>query len=715
MKKSRMIATLKFVVIGLISSVVSLCKTAEAVSADEKQISPNILFILCDDLRWDVFSFMNHPIVKTPNIDKLANNGAVFTNCFVTTSLCSPSRASFLTGQYIHTHKVVFNDEKQELYDTALTFPKLLQKSGYKTAYIGKWHMAGTNKPRPGFDYWISFVGQGKYESNKYNENGAEFVKDGYVTDVLTDYTLNWLNNMPKEEKPFCMILGHKAVHEPFTPAERHKDVYKDSKLIEPKNRSDDLSQKPECQRGHIIRGALLKEFIKRKNVPIPSKIESKEWNPDQKSSVRDYYSCLLGIDESVGKIVEVLKTKNLFDNTIIIFAGDNGYFWGEHHLGDKRWAYEESIRIPFIVHCPKLVKPRIKIEDIVLNIDLAPTILDYAGVSIPSTIQGMSFKPLIEDRKISWRTAFLYEYFQERIYPGIPTILGVRTKDWKYVTYPELKDIDELYDLKTDPHELNNLAVNPEYKTKLDEMKQKFEQMKQETNYVKPNEAELPKREIVNMPAELVLHYDFENVEGEKVWDTTKNQNNGKIINGNIVSGGILGRCINLNGNGFVGIPNTPSLDITKKPVSVSIWIKPNKPDGIIFARGGLSNGYELFLENGKLNFISRVSSEYNIVKSKSVVGNKWLNVTTVITGDYYMKLYIDSVLEGYIEISDLISVNPSDAMELGDDRGSIVGMYKSKPIMFTGLIDELKIYKGELNEEQIKKECETTTKGTE
>ncbi len=451
------------------------------------QKKPNFLFILIDDLRFDACGYMNHQFSKTPNIDYLAKNGAVLSNCFCTTSLCSPSRASLLTGQYAFEHGV-YKNETIELAEDKKTFPMILQSAGYKTAHIGKWHMGPTNNPRPGFGYWLSFKGQGKYDANLLNINNTEIMKTGYITDVLTDYAAEWLENNKSDDKPFCMTIGHKAVHEPFTPAERHKTAYSGIFHNEPKSWGDNYSTKPECQRKLFIHGASPKEIRINQHKVVPPKLENREWKEDEwiQKNIINYYRTLLAVDESVGRIVDKLKSLGKLDSTIIMFAGDNGYFWGEHKLHDKRWAYDESLRIPFIVYYPNGIKPGTVVDEMTLTIDFAPTLLEYANIKIPDNIQGKSWKRLVEGGKESLRGTFFYEYYQEEFYPGIPTIHAVRTKEWKYITYPKLQDIEELYDLISDPHEMNNLVFDPYYGPKRDQMNDELERLKKEIGYIK-------------------------------------------------------------------------------------------------------------------------------------------------------------------------------------------------------------------------------------
>ena len=433
----------------------SLAATGPAVGSEQAARRPNIIFILTDDQRYDAMGCVGHPWLKTPNMDRLAKEGVMFENAFVTTSLCSPSRASFLTGCYAHTHEVFMNNGRDP-NPSVPTFPQLLRKVSYQTAFIGKWHMARANSPRPGFDHWVSFSGQGRYDKNNLNVDGQIVRSEVYITDELTNYAVRFLKR--KHDRPFMLYLSHKAVHGPFKPAGRHENLYSDIEIKSRHNPNDNLATKPEWGR---------------------------KMDKDWKSQIRDYMRSLAAVDESLGRVLETLEAEKILDNTVIIFAGDNGYFHGEHGgMWDKRAAYEPSIRIPLLMRYPPLARPGARCDAMVLNIDLAPTILELAGLSVPGTMQGQSWLDVL--RGGPGRESFLYEYFQEvdRKYKR-PTVLAVRTKRWKYVTYPLADKLtEELYDMKNDPEELNNLIGDAGRADVAEQMKKELERLKRKTNF---------------------------------------------------------------------------------------------------------------------------------------------------------------------------------------------------------------------------------------
>jgi N-acetylglucosamine-6-sulfatase len=445
---------------------------------------PNIIFILTDDQRWDALGCAGHPFLKTPNLDRLRNEGVLFKNAFVTTSLCSPSRASFLTGTYVHTHGVIGNEvaAHDPDWDKTPSFAMLLQKAGYRTGYIGKWHMAPNNRPRPGFDYWFGFKGQGVYVDPVMNEDGTEKQVKGYITEILNDSAVAFINRAAKD-KPFLLYLSHKAVHDPRTVRERDRDLYSGQRLPKPPNFDDDLAGKPKWQRLNVLSHAKLNEPIDVDN--IPDRLPPRPFGARNQDTL-NYFRLLTAVDDGVGMILRALAERGDLDDTVIVFAGDNGYFFGEHRVGDKRLAYEESLRIPMLLRYPRLAKAGSTIEKMVLNIDLAPTLLDLAAERVPPNMQGRSWRPLLQGKADGWRTSFLYEYWLD-LKPTIPDMVGVRTDEWKLVRYPNIRDLDEMYDLKSDPYELHNLAQNTKYAAKATELSTELDRLMRETNYVDP------------------------------------------------------------------------------------------------------------------------------------------------------------------------------------------------------------------------------------
>ena len=393
---------------------------------------------------------MTHPWLETPNLDALARSGVHFRNAFVTTAPCSPSRASILTGQYAHRHRVV--DNGNPVPPGTIFFPQYLQQAGYDTAFVGKWHMGGeSDAPQPGFDRWVSFRGQGTYlpSRNGLNVDGRPVPQKGYITDELTEYAVDWLSARTSS-RLFFLYLSHKAVHSDFVPADRHKGRYRDKPFIAPRTMADT----PENYEGKPIWVRNQRNSWHGVDFPYHSDLDIAEY-------YRRYAETLLAVDESVGRIVGLLRDRKLLESTIVIFMGDNGFAFGEHGLIDKRTAYEESMRVPLLMAGGGLPAGA-SVDHVVANIDIAPTILEAAGLA-PPPMDGRSVLPLARGERIPWRDTLLYEYYWERNFPQTPTMHALRGARNKYIRYYGLWDTDELYDLQADPLETRNFIRDAE------------------------------------------------------------------------------------------------------------------------------------------------------------------------------------------------------------------------------------------------------------
>ena len=425
-----------------------------------KPSKPNVLFILCDDLRPDALGCYGSQYVRTPNIDALARGGVRFANAFCTTSLCSPSRASILTGLYANRHGV--RDNFTELPASLPHWPGRLRETGYATAYLGKWHMGESNDaPRPGFDWFVTHKGQGKYFDTEWNVNGLRReTPKGYYTHVVTDYAIDWLKQRAPGQ-PWALCVGHKAPHSFYTPEEKYQHAFDPVRVPYPAS-AFELDGKPDWIRQrlstwHGIYGPL---FEWRKNFPD----ERPEAVRDLENMVHGYWGTVLSVDDSVGRLVAYLKDTGQFDNTVIVFMGDNGLLEGEHGMVDKRTMHEPSIRIPIIARGPGLPTSRV-VKGQVLTLDIAPSVLDLCGAPPLVNIQGRSWKTLAHGRDPAWRKAWFYEYNYEKQFPYTPNVRGIRTDEWKFIRYPHGdgspdKHLAELYHLTTDGGERRNLAA---------------------------------------------------------------------------------------------------------------------------------------------------------------------------------------------------------------------------------------------------------------
>lgn len=433
----------------------------------------NVILILSDDHRYDFMGFHPDapPFLDTPGFDRMAAGGAHLANAFVTTSLCSPSRASILTGQYAHRHRVV--DNTSGIPEGTVFFPELLHDAGWRTAYIGKWHMGeDVDDPRPGFDHWVSFKGQGDYTGLELNVNGERRPAGGYTTDVLTDMAIDWLDEQRGDDtQPFFLMLGHKAVHSEFVPAPRHAGTYGDVEIpypiTMPKTEAN-LRGQPrwvQAQRygWHGVDYAYHGQF-------------------DFDTFYRRYAETLLALDEGVGRMIDYLENSGLADNTLVIYFSDNGFSLGEHGLIDKRHAYEESIRIPMIAWGPGLVPQGATVDAMVRNIDIAPTILELADVRSTKEVDGRSVLPALRGEPMDSPGELLYEYYWEHAFPHTPTTFALRGDRFKYIYYHGVWDGQELFDLANDPEERFNLIDVPAYQETKEEMSERLWDLLEET-----------------------------------------------------------------------------------------------------------------------------------------------------------------------------------------------------------------------------------------
>ncbi|MDP6354402.1 MAG: sulfatase [Planctomycetota bacterium] len=449
---------------------------------------PNILFVFTDDHAAHAISAYGSKVNKTPNLDRLAKEGMLFRNCYVTNSICGPSRAVILTGKHSHLNGFIrngntFNGQQQ-------TFPKLLQKAGYQTAIVGKWHLRSTPT---GFDYFDVLLGQGPYynPSMKTMADGKVAVQrnTGYTTDVITDKTLAWLKEQRDPDKPFMLMYQHKAPHRNWQPGPRHLTTFDDVTIPEPetlwddyKGRTSSASQQAMTIRNHLSANDLKLNAGPRNLTPEQKKLWDAAYGPKNKAFkeanlegdalvrwkyqryVKDYLRCVQSVDDNLGRVLDYLDETGLAKNTIVIYSSDQGWYLGDHGWYDKRWMYQESLIMPLIVRWPETIKPGSVNEDIVSNLDFAETFLDLAGVEIPPDMQGRSIVPLLKGQKpADWRKSFYYHYYE---FPGAHSVnrhYGVTTGHYKLIKFYHKKEW-ELFDLTKDPNELSSVYENPEY-----------------------------------------------------------------------------------------------------------------------------------------------------------------------------------------------------------------------------------------------------------
>lgn len=439
---------------------------------------PNILFVMTDDQRWDAMSCAGNRILRTPNMDRIAEEGVRFTEAFVTNALCSPSRGCILTGLYSHAHGVTTNSGKSHYFREGITtFPMLLQRAGYYTAVVGKWHIA-TLPAGLGFDHWCIFPGQGAYVNPVMIAHGARVQFRGNSEDVVGDQALEVLKSRPKN-KPFCLLYHFKAPHRDWIPAERFRNAYEDITIPEPPTFKVGLEDRPEGVRSTDMQIADMPDFRERGVPASLPRAERKRLN--FQVFMKNYYRTLLAVDENLGRVLDFLDKQGLRENTLVFYTGDNGFFQGEYGMFDKRLMYEPSIRVPMLVRYPAAVKPRVDREHMVINNDVFHTVLDYAGVPLPKETEhhGLSWRPVLEGGA-AWRESWFYEYFE---YPAVhcaPIHRGVRTRRWKLIHYLQTPQAWELFDLEKDPEERRNLYNDPAHRAIAGQLREELERWRQ-------------------------------------------------------------------------------------------------------------------------------------------------------------------------------------------------------------------------------------------
>lgn len=496
-----------------------------------EQERPNIIFIMTDDHTTQAMSCYGGNLIETPNMDRIADEGMRFDNCYATNALSGPSRACILTGKF--SHRNGFTDNASTFDGSQLTFPKVMRENGYATGVVGKWHLI--SKPQ-GFDHWSILLGQneqGNYYKPVFYENGTVVNEYGYVTDVITDKAIEFIDDV-HDEKPFMLMLHHKAPHRNWMPAPRHLGIFNDTVFPEPETLFDDYEGRGEAARSQdmnientlddewdlklLTREEILAGDNRLHDVYIrmPEEVQHKwdsvyapriaeyrsgklqgdelvRWKYQQ--YMRDYLATAMSVDESIGRVMEYLEEIGELDNTVIVYTSDQGFFLGEHGWFDKRFMYEECLRMPFVIRYPKMIKAGSTSKAICMNVDFGPTFLDLAGIEVPSEMQGRSFRKVLEKKgriPAGWREAAYYHYYEYPAEHSVKRHYGIRTSDCKLIHF--YNDIDqwEMYDMKADPQEMRNVYDDPAYADKRAQMHRILEQVQQEYEDTDPCEKEL-------------------------------------------------------------------------------------------------------------------------------------------------------------------------------------------------------------------------------
>jgi arylsulfatase A-like enzyme len=465
----------------------------EKANADARR--PNILYIMADDHAAHAISAYGSRVNTTPHIDRLAREGMRFSHCFVTNSICTPSRAAILTGQYAHINGVpVFNpiDPKRP------TLAKYLQAAGYHTGIVGKWHLGSDPA---GFDSWTILPGQGVYNDPVFLTPDGRKKHTGYATDLITEFSLDFLKNRPTD-LPFFLMCHHKAPHRPWVPDAKHARKWENVEVPEPETFDDDYRTRCDAAREATMRidRDLTRGDLKGDPPPGLEARQLKRWKYQR--FMRDYLGCVDSIDDSVGRLLDYLDKNGLADNTIVVYTSDQGFFLGDHDWFDKRFMYEESLTMPFLVRWPGRVKAGSVSDGMILNVDFAPTLLDAASAKVPADMQGKSFLPLLRgESPADWRTSMYYRYYHYPQDHRVQPHYGIRTERYKLIYFNKIGQW-ELYDLTKDPHELKNLYADPAHAATVRELKEEMYRLKKELKDEDQFENNLPKGGVGMPPA---------------------------------------------------------------------------------------------------------------------------------------------------------------------------------------------------------------------
>ena len=647
---------------------------------------PNFLFIYTDDQRHDALGCVQKELgpnkqgqqarfswLESPNLDRLASQGVRFRNAFVVTALCAPSRSAFLTGCYGHVNGII--DNHTPFSAQSVTHASLMREAGYKTAYIGKWHMGNQSGKRPGFDFSASFIGQGVYFDCPIEIDGVKTATQGWVDDVSTDFALQFMRE--NKDRPFSIVLGYKTCHGPFTPPPRTAGDYKESQAKVVPN---------------LEIAAIYKED--RTTKPIGG---------DQVPTNLGMFQGLKAIDENVGKLLAELDRLGLSQNTVVVYSSDNGYYLGEHGLGDKRTAYEESMRVPMLVRYPKQIPAGLVHDAIVLNIDLAPTFLDLAGIPIPQNMQGKSWKALWSEQAQppKWRDDFIYSYFREARFAA-PTVTALRTETMKLIKYPGKEAWSELFDLVNDPYETRNLYSDVAYSQQRAELESRYAQRSQQIVYHVPEYADekrlkaedlLPEAPAPKPANAWVLDYSFSERVDTGILDRSGFHNDGKVLGKIGIAEGPQGSVGLFDGKSHIEVPIGKGLNPARSPLTLESTLRASG-DGVILARGGRNLGFKVTVENGKPVFAYRSAEGIERIVGPESILDRWVTLKATVGNDRRMEFFVDDRSVGQAQAKGWISRNPNDGLQVGADTASPVEM--NDPPNFHGEIQRIRIFHG-------------------
>lgn len=647
---------------------------------------PNLLFLYTDDQRYDAVGVVQaeqgargrFPWMRTPNLDRLAAEGVRFRSAFVVNSLCAPSRAVNLTGRYNHLNGIASNF--RPFPTNQVTHATLLRAAGYTTAYVGKWHM-DSQRERPGFDYHASFLGHARYRDPIFIVNGQDTPTRGWIDDLSTDYAIAFLKQQKASGKPWSLVVGFKSPHGPFEPPER----------AQPRFAGAQARTVPNLNTPTPYMGAAAQRRSPVTGESVPVNL--------------DYFRCISAVDDCVGRLLAALEELGFTENTVVVYTSDNGFYLGEHGLGDKRSAYDESLRVPFLVRYPALgpaARGRV-VDAMVLNVDLAPTLLDFAGVPIPQAMQGRSWRPLLTGEAPGWRSSWFYEYFAEKQRNSrVPDITAVRTADAKLIRYPDHPEWTELFDLHADPYETRNLFREAAHAALRARLEQEHDRLAAAVEYRVPDYVDRPewwdKPGGPDAPSDptpsLRLDLVASALAGNTVHDASGLNLHGTAHGIELTEGRAGRKAFQFRGDALIEVPKAKALNPAEQPWTVEAVIRPERADGIVLARGGRSQGFALWLSHGRPAFTVVTGGRTVTAQAKEPLAD-WATLVGTITADRRVTLRVNGQNAASAPLPDLIERDPSEGLQIGADLGSPV--VEPSPGRFAGWIERVRMYRGE------------------
>lgn len=658
----------------LVALVVAFLLPAGAPAAPAR---PNILFVLSDDHATHALSCYGSVLNRTPHLDRIASSGMRFGNCFVVNSICTPSRAAILTGQYSHKNGVtVFN----RFDGSRPHLAKHLQAGGYQTAIVGKWHLFSDPT---GFDYWNVLPGQGLYHNPVFIENGKTNKHQGYVSDLIADFSLDWLKQRDPS-RPFCLMMNPKAPHREWSPPARYTNLFAGTNLPLPATFDDDYAGRSQAATEATMRMSDLRPTDLKAPVPAGlSPEQEKQWRYQQ--YIKDYLRVVQAMDDSVGRVLDYLEATGLRSNTVVVYSSDQGFFLGDHGWFDKRFMYEESLRMPLLISWPGRIAPGSLNSNMVLNVDFAPTLLDLAGLPVPDYMQGRSFAPALRgEQPANWRTSMYYRYYHYPADHQVQPHLGVRTERFKLIHFNKL-DEWELYDLWSDPREMKNLYADPARAGLVAELKTELARLRRELDDRDQFAEELGDGEKLRLvPLQQVFASSDIPLPPATLVDGRK------------------GKALRLQGGQSPILPANGGLNPAGKPFTMGSWCLPESPDGVILSLGGGTHGFSLFLQDGLPCVAVRTAGGLAIVRGNQRLPlNEWHHVAAVLNARAELRLFVNGKPAGSVKCNG-ITAKPAETFSLGSDPGGRVGPYETA-LQWKGLLEDARLYWGELEKNAL------------